>query len=477
MMIQEGPSPLVRVLAGLPLLAAVPSCAPDDGTLTAAVEAGEELPGGETTHEFFVGSNAFALPAANATDAHEGEFFSGNSFFNAPWVTAPSSTSSRDGLGPLFNASSCAACHFKDGRGAPPESEDEIPVGLLLRVSRVSASGDHLGADPTYGGQIQPFAIPGVMPEARPRISYATVDDAYPDGSPLTLRTPSLTLDELAYGPLAADVQLSSRTAPVMIGLGLLETIPAERIDALADPTDADGDGISGVAAWQTDEQGEPALGRFGWKAEQPTVAAQSAGAFRGDIGITSSARPDEDCTAAQQACADAPSGGTPEIDDDILERVVTYASLLAVPARRAPEDPRVLRGKLLFREAGCAHCHVPSHTTGDEHPTGEPALVELRGQLIWPYTDLLLHDMGQDLADGQAVGAASGREWRTPPLWGIGLIPSVNGHQYLLHDGRARGVAEAIAWHGGEAEASRDAFLTMDAEDREALIAFVNSL
>jgi CxxC motif-containing protein (DUF1111 family) len=341
----------------------------------------------------------------------------------------------------------------------------------------VSASGAHLGDDPVYGGQIQPFGIAGVPAEALPSISFEPIAAAYDDGTPFELRRPTLELRELAYGPLETDVRLSSRTAPVMIGLGLLETIPVERLEDLSDPDDRDGDGISGVVAWRSDDRGAPVAGRFGWKAEQPTVMAQSAGAFRGDIGITSSEVPTEECTPEQTECLEAPAGGSPEIDDVMLDRVVKYSSLLAVPTRRGPEDRQILRGKLLFQEANCTGCHVPSHVTGTVHPSGGDALIELREQLIWPYTDLLLHDMGTDLADGQSVGAASTSEWRTPPLWGVGLIPSVNGHQYLLHDGRARGVAEAIAWHGGEAANSRDAFLAMGVEDRDALVAFVNSL
>lgn len=444
------------------------------GRDVATVEAGEWLPGGATTNTLLLGSNAFTLPAENITAEHESLFFSGNSFFNQAWVQAPSSTESRDGLGPLFNARSCAACHFKDGRGRPPLEPDEPFVGLLLRLS-IPGSGSHGEPlpDPSYGGQLQPFSILGVPPEGSPRVTYREVSGAFSDRTPYQLREPTYQVEELAYGPLSAEVLISPRVAPAVIGLGLLEAIPVARLEALADPDDADGDGISGRLNYVWDASSSSvAPGRFGWKAEHPTVRQQSAGAFLGDVGITSALFATQDCTDAQPECRSALSGGEPEISEHLMDRVELYARLLAVPVRSGWDDEPVLRGKWLFREAGCAGCHVPRHETGDV-----AGLPEVSGQVIWPYTDLLLHDMGEGLADHRPVFAADGREWRTPPLWGIGFYQTVNGHQLLLHDGRARGVAEAILWHGGEAEPAREAFRRMSSEERQSLITFIESL
>ncbi len=439
------------------------------------LEPGELLPGGATTNTLLGGRNAFIRPAENITVEHEPAFYTGNSFFNQAWVEAPASTGRRDGLGPLFNARSCAACHLRDGRGRPPESPDEPFLGLLLRLSvpGEDAVGGPL-ADPSYGGQLQPFAINDVAPEADASLTYVAVEGTYGDGSTYTLLEPTYHIDAPAYGPLPADLMVSPRVAPAVIGLGLLEAIPADALEAAADPDDADGDGISGRVNRVWDATAEAhVIGRFGWKGDAPSVRQQVAGAFLGDMGITTPLFTGQNCTEAQTDCLGARDGGEggPEIDVETFEKVVIYTSLLAVPARREADAAEVVRGKALFGEMGCAACHTPSHRTG-AHP-----LPEVEDQLIWPYTDLLLHDMGPALADDRPVFEASGQEWRTPPLWGIGLLPAVNDHQRLLHDGRARGVAEAILWHGGEAEASREAFRAAPAADRDAVVRFVESL
>lgn len=450
------------------------ACADDDGVRAAEAEPFEDMPGGDTTNTLLFGSQAYSMPAANITTEHESLFFSGNGFFNQAWVEAPSSTQSRDGLGPLFNARSCAACHFKDGRGRPPLEPDEAFLGLLLRLS-VPGEGAHGGpaAEPSYGGQLQPFAIPGVPAEGRPIVRYREEPGAYADGEPYALSVPTYEIVDLAHGAMQSDVRISPRVAPAMIGLGLLEAIDDERLVSLEDPDDANHDGVSGRAnrVWDAIAQRE-AIGRFGWKAEQPTVRQQSAGAFLGDIGITTQLFSTETCTDAQNECKAALSGGAPELLDHLLDRVAAYGRLLAVPQRDRHKNPTVLRGKLLFSEAGCAGCHVPSHRTGQGHE-----LIELRDQLIWPYTDLLLHDMGEKLSDHRPSFKAEGAEWRTPPLWGLRFLEDVNGHRRLLHDGRARGVAEAILWHGGEAEHSRSKFVEMPSADRKAIVEFVESL
>lgn len=457
---------------------------------TAAFEPGEDMPGGKATSRGSTDTaNAFSLSSGNMPFADELRFKVGNGVFKKIWVSAPASTTSSDGLGPLFNARSCQACHIKDGRGRPPAQGEEA-VSMFLRLSvpgeTPSAEQRSLGLladakpEPTYGGQLQNFSIQGVPAEGRMTIAYENAAVKLAGGEKVTLRRPSYGVADLGYGPLAPDARLSPRVAPPMIGLGLLEAIPAGDITAGADPDDKDGDGISGRPNFlPVGAGGPPMLGRFGWKAGNGTVAQQSADAFAGDMGISSALanRPSGDCTEKQSICMGAPTGNTPpdsgfEINDDLFNLVVFYARNLAVPARRSPKAPEVLRGKALFAASGCAACHRPSFTTGEA-----PDNPHLAGQTIWPYTDLLLHDMGDGLADNRPEREANGREWRTAPLWGVGLTQTVNGHTLLLHDGRARGVAEAILWHGGEARKARDAFAALPKADREALIAFVNSL
>ena len=431
------------------------------------------LLGGQTSI-FDRTSNAFSQPAPGLDRERELLFFVGNSFFNQNWVAAPASTEARDGLGPFFNSRSCAGCHIRDGRGRPPESDSELGTGLLLRLgvpglSSVDGNPAHL----TYGGQLQDQAISGVPPEGRIVVDYVEMPGTLPDGTPYSLRKPTYRIVELGYGELGADLLASPRVAPHVIGMGLLEVVPESDIVARADPLDDDGDGISGRAnhVWDV-TLGAPALGRFGWKANQPSVRQQVAGAFAGDMGISTSLFANGECTESQELCRTAPTGGAPEIADEDLEKVVLYTSSLAVPALRDPESSEVRRGIRVFDEIGCAACHTPTLVTGT-HAT----IPALSSQTIHPYTDLLLHDMGLELADGRPDFEASGTEWRTPPLWGIGLIPTVNRHAYYLHDGRARGLVEAILWHGGEGQASRDRFAALSAEARGALLRFLESL
>ena len=388
-------------------------------------------------------------------------------------MTAPSSTAARDGLGPVFNAQSCSSCHTLDGRAKPPDGPDDPERGLLLRLTTPGqdTQGRQL-PDPVYGGQLQDRASLLISPEGNIVVRYHEITGTFEDGEPYTLRAPNYQVGGLEYGPLHPDVMLSPRIAPAIVGMGLLEAIPEPAILSYTDPDDADGDGISGRPNMVWDiRRGEPALGRFGWKANQPTVEQQAAGAFQGDMGITSSLFPQESCTETQLDCADTLNGGSPEIPDERLAKVVFYTQTLAVPAMRNVDDPQVTRGAQLFTQAGCQMCHTSSHTTGGH------AANAVAHQTIYPYTDLLLHDMGEGLADGAADFEASGREWRTPPLWGIGLVETVNGHTMFLHDGRARNLAEAILWHDGEATESRDAFRSFTKEDREALIRFLESL
>lgn len=443
------------------------------GVLYAQDDHNRELLGGSTTI-YNTTENAFTFPAPGVDRNQRLLFFVGDSFFNQNWVTAPASTTARDGLGPMFNSRSCAGCHFKDGRGRAPEFDGEAPTGFLVRLKVLERdlTGAYFG-DPIYGGQFQDRALEGIAAEGDIRIEYTEIPGEFADGTPYSLRQPTLHLENLAYGDMHPEITTSPRVANQMIGLGLLEAVPEETLLALADPNDADGDGISGRPNWVWDfYNSRQAIGRFGWKANQPHLLQQTAGAFNGDMGITTGLFRAQNCGPTQTDCAETIHGGEPEISDDDLLKVVLYTQTLAVPAQRNANDPIVIRGAEVFREAQCTSCHVETLTTGI-HPT-VPALSNVT---FHPYTDLLLHDMGDGLADNSPDFEATGAEWRTPPLWGIGLFETVNGHTNYLHDGRARDLSEAILWHGGEAEASRDAYIGMSVEDREALLAFLRSL
>ncbi|WP_447043220.1 di-heme oxidoreductase family protein [Vreelandella sp. H-I2] len=435
------------------------------------------MSGGDGSVEQF-DHNAYSLPLGNMAMTKRLDFSVGNSFFRNPWVAAPASTEARDGLGPLLNTNSCQGCHLKDGRGHPP-TEDENPIALFLRLSlpasqEDSATLEQRGAQPVpnYGLQLQTAAISGAQPEGKLVIDYRPREISFSDGHRVILQEPIYSIAEPAYGELPDALQTSPRLAPPMIGLGLLEAIPEADLIAAADPDDADGDGISGRAnqVWDM-RSGTTVVGRFGWKAGEPSVEQQGLHAFAGDMGLTSSLVPHTDCMASQ-GCDDFPNGGTPEVSDDVADFVTFYASSLAVPMRRNMGDPAVKRGAERFNALGCASCHTPRQHTAADAP--RPALA---GQEIWPYSDLLLHDLGEALADHRSEFKADGREWRTPPLWGIGLAQTVNPRAGFLHDGRARTLEEAILWHGGEAESVTQGYRALPADQRDELIRFLESL
>ncbi len=433
----------------------------------------EALSGGSGT-VYATSRKAFSLPVSVLSREQQTQFFVGNSFFNRNWVAAPASTTARDGLGPLFNARSCSACHFLDGRGRPPLEQGEPLVSMLLRLS-IPGKGPNnsIVPEPHYGGQLNGRGILGVPGEGKVVITYEEIPGTFNDGTTYQLRKPTYTITDLPYGALHPETRISPRTAPFMIGMGLLEAIPEATLLALADPKDQNGDGISGRPNYVWDEaRGTQAIGRFGWKSNQPNIAQQTSGAFLGDIGITSNLFPNENCTSVQAECRQAKTGGQPEIEPRILKQVIFYARTLGVPARRNWQDAEVRRGEQLFQQARCSSCHIPELKTGTVED-----IPKLSNQTIRPYTDLLLHDMGEGLADHRRDFEANGTEWRTAPLWGIGLVEKVNGHTFFLHDGRARNLTEAILWHGGEAEASKENFRMMKQTDRQALIRFLESL
>lgn len=442
-------------------------------------EPSERYPGGATTYTGDTDQQAYSHPADNMAAARKLDFTLGKAMFKRLWVSAPTATQAADGLGPLFNARSCLQCHRRNGRGRPEDAAGNVDVSLVLHLGR-SMPGASAGPDPVYGHQLQTFAVRGIPAEGEVQVEYQQFDVTLSDGERVSLRKPVFRAANLAYGPLHPDTGLSPRLAPQMIGLGLLGAIREEDLVQLADPLDRDGDGISGKVnrVWSRLQQRE-VVGRFGWKASVPSVDEQSQKAFFHDIGISVPLFPQGagECSEHQRACLEAPNGNSPQYDNleahsDVTRWTALYARNLAVPQRRDPDDPQVLRGKALFHQSGCVACHTPSFVTATESVDGEHS-----GQLIWPYTDLLLHDMGEGLSDNRPEGKASGREWRTAPLWGIGLSGQVNGNSYYLHDGRARSLLEAILWHGGEAAASREKVVAMSRSQRNDLIRFIESL
>ena len=447
------------------------------------------------------------------------------------------------GQGPLFNNATCQGCHIKDGRGEVPRSVNDPMVSMFLRISDEQGN-----PDPIYGDQLQTFGTIDTMPngalpkhngaineglaygEAYAFVEYETITGYFSDGEQYTLRKPVYKVKDLAYGNFNDTVKLSPRVSPAIFGSGLLEAIPEDYITSYADPDDVDENGISGRAVYVTEPlSNETKLARFGYKLVTASVLQQISGAYRGDMGITNKINQDEPCTSTQQACLDQafnePNDEEQGLDlsDLDLAQVEFYNRLLAVPARRGFNrdnqtwNGEVLAGRKLFFDANCNGCHIPRHKTleasasllGDVDILGfkgtSTPIAALSEQIIYPYTDLLLHDMGgqcdavvretaagepcvsgaqclyvsrcDGLADGRIEGQATGSEWRTAPLWGLGLVNVVNARATFLHDGRARTISEAILWHGGEAEVAKIAFLNMTKTQRTELLTFLHSL
>ncbi len=425
------------------------------------------LAGGETT-SFIRSSQAYEQPSANLTEFLLKKHIQGDIAFDSVFVTSPATVN--PGLGPYFNNASCVGCHIGNGRGLPEQGQ------LLVRVSGGAkpdpahlnngkgyfledvAPGEQVFAVPGLGTQIQDQAVYGGVPEATVQIEWQEQTDHFADGTSYQLRYPHPVITVADGSPLPESVAISLRIPPPVFGLGLLEAVPETDILALADPEDQDGDGISGRPnrVWDVEAR-STALGRFGLKANQPNLIQQTAAAYAHDMGVSNPLFPEKD--------------GTHDIDLETVELAAIYAQTLAVPARVLWQDPVVQQGEALFKQAQCVACHVETLKTGSR------AIAELTNQIIHPYTDLLLHDMGSGLADGRPDFAATGREWRTPPLWGIGATQAVLPYAKYLHDGRARTLEEAILWHGGEAAAAQASFKTMTASERQALIRFLRTL
>ena len=430
--------------------------------------------GGENYTTFNFGNNAFGAPAKGLTNEELLFFQSGNSLFRDNWIMAGNTSKAIDGIGPLLNARSCGGCHGKDGRAAPPNEFSVPKTGLLFRISvGFDLNGGPI-SHPIYGSQIQDQSNLPVPPEANVSIEYITESYTYPDGTPYELLSPIYTIENLAYGSIDEELYISPRIATQLAGIGLLESISESDILRQEDVGDSDSDGISGKANYVWDPISESlSLGRFGWKANQAGLSQQNASAFNGDMGLTSDMLPEDIFTQVQEETyPDIPNGGYPEVTARQLSRVNLYIRGLSIPAKRNMDTPEYQRGELLFKQVNCNSCHVESYlTTSGNNPQA------LDNQRIYPYTDLLLHDMGPGLADGYTDFSAGPTEWRTPPLWGIGLIPVVNNHTRLLHDGRARNIEEAILWHGGEAKSSKESFMQLSKQERDDLIFFIESI
>lgn len=495
----------------------------------------EHLPGGDAT--VFVGDeDAFSTrPDMIAEDFQSDGFFtSGDHLFR---------TAEQD-IGPLLSTGNCQGCHINDGRGSVPATPTSPMLSMLFKLGNETGA-----ADPIYGDQLQPFAVQSfsssdfdsgvsihdgsingteLYGEAFPFIEYKTINGSYPDGTAYELRNPIYKVKDLSFGLFMENIRFSARVAPQAFGVGLLDAIPADNIIALADENDGDDNGISGRASMALDAfSGETKLGRFAYKAQNTSVLQQVAGAYGGDIGISTSIFSNESCTEQQVACQmvaeqENKVGSEFDFPDRNLALVEFYNRVLGVPARRGFDDSNntwdedIAAGRELFFTTQCVDCHTPRHVTGEASGSvlgkltllgleddAEP-IAMLSEQTIFPYTDLLLHDMGgscavtretavgdactsgaecmyvqrcEGLADGLIQGDASGTEWKTPALWGIGLVQTVNPNASFLHDGRARTIEEAILWHDGEAAARKEAFMALTQSQRQQLIAFVESL
>ena len=460
-------------------------------------EQAEHLPAGGMTGKG-LSDRSFVQVGRNVNRKEELTFWTGFSLFRDPWVIAPSSTKDRDGLGPLFNTRSCISCHTSGGKGPAPTQGISKPSALVIRFG----SAEHnIFSDPIYGAQLQPRAIavthssiqPDLLGEAKLQLSTKEIYGNYADGTPYTLRQPRYQLTDLAYGDLDSRTVLSPRFSPVIYGVGLLDAISKHDLLTQEDINDNNQDGISAKynrvpimpsnhntaefhgSVENVTDAGLIGIGRFGHKAKQPSLHQQVAAAFRDDIGITNTLFVSESCSIEQANCHSASVIGghqSVEIPDKLLDLVTQFNQLIAVPPARNLDSAKAQQGRELFYQLGCESCHTASYTTDAEYPHES-----LANQKIWPYTNLALHDMGERLADGVNEYAADGREWRTPPLWGIGARKNMRNKNLFLHDGRATTVAEAILWHGGEAQASQQSFMQLEQAQRNALLAFLDAI
>lgn len=415
--------------------------------------------------------DAYSQPFPGLGDGERERFFRGRQLFRQSWVVSPAKDTLVDGLGPLYNRLACVSCHARNGRGFAPDRPGERMQTMLLRLS-VPGIGAHGGAmpHPAYGDQFNEEGIPGVPGEGRVDTDWSETEVVLAGGETVKLRRPAFTFGELAYGPLDG-ILVSPRIGQPVFGMGLLDAVSAEELDRMA--AEAKPDGVAGRVnrVWDA-AAGRAVAGRLGYKANMPNLRQQIAGAMLGDLGITSPLFGEQNCTPAQAECRQAPDGGHPELTAAQLDDLEFYLAHLAVPQRRRADAPQVRQGERLFAGIGCTACHRPLVVTG-EHPK----YPRLSQRAIAPYSDLLLHDLGEGLADHRPDFLANGREWRTAPLWGIGLAEPIGERVGYLHDGRARSLLEAVVWHGGEAAPAQARFTALTPAERAALLAFLASL
>ncbi len=470
--------PRIRILSALCASAALALV----GLADANPETDASLSAGSfTLHRF--DQAAYSEPASVLNGKQRQAFMVGRNVFNRKWA-AVVSLNGDWGLGPTFNATQCSECHVRDGRGNIPSRPDEQLLSVLVRLS-VPGEDEHGGPKPhpNYGDQFQNRALQGqsvdffyshepIPTEAELYMDWEERSVTFADGERILLRQPRLRIVKLNFGSLDPEVMTSVRIAQPLVGLGLLDAVPEETILAVAQRQKEQG--INGHANYVWDAiNRRVALGRYGWKANQPSLKQQAAAAAIGDMGVSTNLFPDQNCPPVQELCRRELPGNVPEMVNHELDALEFWLRGLAVPARRDMQEPQVQRGERLFSEAQCAFCHLPEMKTAPAFPP----LPQLANQTFRAYTDLLLHDMGEPLADGRPDFRAGPRDWRTPALWGLGLSQTVNGSTVMLHDGRARNATEAILWHGGEAEPAREFFRNMPKADRDALLKFLGSI
>lgn len=413
---------------------------------------------------------AFASPIPALSLSKMRQFTGGRHLFRRSWTSAPSSVKSLDGLGPVFNRVSCSGCHVKDGRGRPPEDGAKFK-SMVIKLSL--NKNNSILPDPNYGFQLNDKSILGVPYEGKAQIQFSTKTVFFDDKSKVELSVPSYSFHSLSFGPFNPETKYSGRVAPAVFGLGLIEAIKEEDIIKNEDVFDVNNDNISGRAHYIIDVPSKKTiLGRFGWKATRGTLLHHITGAAFQDMGLTSSFFLKQNCTNIQKKCSEQINGGVPEISDKQINMLQLYMQTLAVPRQRNPDNKDIIQGNKLFKNIGCETCHISTYKTGKHKDH-----IELSNRVIKPYSDFLLHDMGPGLDDELKEGSAISYEWKTPPLWGIGLVKMVNKHTRFLHDGRARSIEEAILWHEGESLSSKNKYLSLNAEERSKVLKFLNSL
>ena len=423
----------------------------------------------------------FTKKVSGLNDEELDNFILGKSFFRIPWVEAPSATTARDGLGPLFGANTCITCHPNNGLAKKYTKNGSPSRGYVARLSIPSNhSKEHqkqlkyngFVQEPTYGAQISLNGSKNVPFEAKPIISYEKKLIIYPDGEQITLSKPlhkhANKLYDLQYGELHPQTSITSRMAQALVGLGLLDQLSDEQILENQDIDDKNNDGISGKAnIVYSPEFKDFRVGKFTWKASAPSVKHQVAAAANNDMGLTNPLFTNENCTSKQIECLNAPKGdnrrGMSEFDltQERLDAITFYVSNLKIPKSTITQKD----GEKIFKQIGCADCHKAEFTLKN-------------GYKIKPFTDMLLHDMGEELSDGRAEFLATPTDWRTAPLWSIGKYHLALGEKpALLHDGRAKSVEEAILWHGGEALASKKSFMKLDKKQRKSLLSYIDEI